>query len=151
MASLADLLLPHPEAASEARSLQSDTSSQPTPGPENSHSPTSRLHAPQLWKSPLSPGSPSGPAPGGVGVPTPRPPPGPLPPTFCRSLWVQRKVSVKKQGEANPTPEQWLEPAGAPLLGAGCAYVMSRCLGGRRTFRTTHFTIHSMPSRTPLL
>lgn len=34
---------------------------------------------------------------------------------------------------------------------AGCAYVMSRCRGGRCTFRTTHFTIHSMPSRTPLL
>lgn len=30
-------------------------------------------------------------------------------------------------------------------------YVMSLCRGGRCTFRTTHFTIHSMPSRTPLL
>lgn len=33
----------------------------------------------------------------------------------------------------------------------GRAYVMSLCRGGRCTFRTTHFTIHSMPSRTPLL
>lgn len=29
--------------------------------------------------------------------------------------------------------------------------MMSLCRGGRWMFRTTHFTIHSMPSRTPLL
>lgn len=39
----------------------------------------------------------------------------------------------------------------AQAAGAGRAYVMSLCRGGRCTFRTTHFTIHSMPSRTPWL
>lgn len=43
------------------------------------------------------------------------------------------------------------EGAAGTSWGAGRAYVMSLCRGGRCTFRTTHFTIHSMPSRTPWL
>lgn len=88
----------------------------------------------------------------------------------CLTLFqTQRKVCLREnrankrtKNKANPTPR--ISDTGAskehtpPALGdtwsiqgSQLCYVMSLCRGGRWMFRTTHFTIHSMPSRTPLL
>lgn len=89
----------------------------------------------------------------------------PGPHALGRSLRVQEEVveneaKEKAQRQSQPRPQDpgggGRAPAGAAgaggtAAGVGRAYVMSLCRGGRCTFRTTHFTIHSMPSRTPWL
>lgn len=88
-----------------------------------------------------------------------------MPTVFQTEEFVLQKTQEQMKeakGKANPTPGPWHR---SPWKGASSfstcrraikaglrhAYVMSLCRGGRWTFRTTHFTIHSMPSRTPLL
>lgn len=71
---------------------QGDASSQPTPG---SPGPNAEGKA-HFLAGPLKP------LPGCSGHVNAEPPPGPLPPTFCRSFWVQRKVCVQKKAKPHP-------------------------------------------------